>query len=85
MRPNEPNLIICHSNKSFLIFPIEFFGVCVFDNPTNRVLNGHFFSSNDMTVEMCLSTCREKDFRYSGMQWQIECYCENQTESGQQW
>ena len=30
-----------------------------------------------MTIELCLSTCREKGFSYSGLQWQIECYCGN--------
>ena len=35
-----------------------------------------------MTIEMCLSTCREKGFRYSGLQWRIECYCGNEPLNG---
>ena len=38
-----------------------------------------------MTVEMCLSTCRDKGFRYSGIQWQIECYCGNEPINGFNW
>ena len=60
----------------------EFYGVCVFDHADDHVLNGHYFSSNVMTVEMCLSTCRKKGFRFSGVQWQIECYCGNEPAEG---
>ena len=38
-----------------------------------------------MTVELCLSTCREKGFRFSGLQWQIECYCGDEPEQGFKW
>ena len=38
-----------------------------------------------MTVEMCLSTCGDKGFPYSGLQWQIECYCGNEPVDGFQW
>ena len=38
-----------------------------------------------MTVEMCLSTCQKKGFRYSGIQWQIECYCGNEPINGFNW
>ena len=38
-----------------------------------------------MTVEMCLSTCGDKGFHYSGLQWQIECYCGNEPVDGFQW
>ena len=61
------------------------YGDCVFDNPNNRVLKGHFFTSGEMTVEMCLTTCREKGFRYSGLQWKIECYCGNEPANGFEW
>ena len=64
---------------------IELYGDCVFDSPKNRTLNGHFFTSSEMTVEMCLSTCREKGFAYSGLQWQIECYCGNEPANRFEW
>ena len=38
-----------------------------------------------MTVEMCLATCGGKGFDYSGLQWQIECYCGNEPVNGFQW
>ena len=38
-----------------------------------------------MTVEMCLSTCRSKGFLYSGLQWQIECYCGTEPVGGFEW
>ena len=38
-----------------------------------------------MTVEMCLSTCRDKGFDFSGLSWQIECYCGNKPVQGFEW
>ena len=38
-----------------------------------------------MTVEMCLSTCRSKGYIYSGLQWQIECYCGNEPTKPFEW
>ena len=61
------------------------YGDCVFDDPNDRFLKGHFFTSSEMTVEMCLSTCREKKFPYSGLQWHIECYCGIQPTHGFDW
>lgn len=60
------------------MFTLDLLGVCVFDNKNDRVLSGHYFASEKMTVELCLSTCRQKGFRYSGLQWQIECFCGNE-------
>ena len=61
------------------------YGVCVFDDPNNRVLKDHFFTSPEMTIEMCLAVCRDKGLRYSGLQWQIECHCGNEPAQGFQW
>ena len=60
-------------------------GACVFDDAIDRVLNGSFFSSNEMTVEMCLSTCRQKGYSYAGLEWQIECYCGEEPKRGFEW
>jgi len=49
------------------------------------VLAGYHFSSTEMTVEMCLSACRENEFSYSGLQWQIECYCGDKPTNGFEW
>ena len=38
-----------------------------------------------MTIGMCLSTCRDLGYRFSGLQWQIECYCGNNPVKGFQW
>ena len=38
-----------------------------------------------MTVEMCLSFCREHGFSYSGLQWRIECYCGDVPVNGFKW
>ena len=70
---------------SFHKIYIELYGDCVFDDPNNRFLKGYFFTSPEMTVEMCLATCREKGFRYSGLQWNIECYCGDEPNHGFEW
>ena len=61
------------------------FGICVFDDSNERVLSGYYFSSPKMTVELCLSTCRSKGFPYSGLQWEIECYCGIEPAKGFEW
>ena len=66
-------------------FHLDLYGKCAFDDASDRVLQGHYFSSETMTVEMCLSICRDKGFHYSGLQWQIECYCGNEPVNGFQW
>ena len=37
-------------------------------------------ASDEMTIEMCLSICREKNYKYAGLQWQCECHCGNEPE-----
>ena len=64
---------------------LELYGDCVVDDVKNRVLKGHILSSVEMTVEMCISTCREKGFDYAGLQWSIECYCGNEPDQGFEW
>ena len=59
--------------------------MCVFDDLHDRVLDGFTFSDPKMTVQMCLSTCREQGFSYSGLEWQIECYCGNEPANGFEW
>ena len=31
-----------------------------------------------MTIEMCLSICRDQNYKYAGLQWQCECHCGNE-------
>ena len=69
-------------DKIYQILNLEFFGVCVFDNPVDRVLKSHFYSSQEMTIEICLSICRDRGFDYSGLEWQIECYCGDEPTKG---
>jgi len=71
--------------RHYWSFDSELYGVCVFDDPNDRVLKEHFFTSPELTIEMCLGVCRDKGFRYSGLQWQIECHCGNEPAQGFQW
>ena len=38
-----------------------------------------------MTIEMCLSICKSRNFKYAGLEWQIECHCDNEFQSSLQW
>ena len=60
-------------------------GDCVFDDVKNRVLNGYYFSSEEMTVEFCIATCSEMGYDYAGLEWNIECYCGNKPARGFDW
>ena len=64
---------------------IELHGVCVIDDSNNPILSGHYFSSPEMNVELCLSICRDLKFPFAGLQWQIECYCGFEPSSGFEW
>ena len=75
------NLIISAEKQNFLVL----YGDCVVDDVKNRVLSGHILSSVEMTVEMCIATCREEGFEYAGLQWSIECYCGNEPDQGFEW
>ena len=61
------------------------FGVCVIDDKQNRLLQGHFEANNLMTIQMCLAICRSRNFKYAGLEWQIECYCDNELRSNLKW
>ena len=38
-----------------------------------------------MTIEICLSICRNDGFPYAGLEWQIECFCGHESDSGFIW
>ncbi len=42
-----------------------------------RDLDGFFISSADMTHEKCISICRNKGFKYAGVQYGSQCFCGN--------
>ncbi len=48
---------------------------CLSDNST-RALTGYGFSSNQMTVDSCLSTCASQGLPLAGIEYGSECYCE---------
>ena len=61
------------------------YGDCVFDDAKNRVLNGYFTYSPEMTVEFCIAVCTEKGYDYAGLEWSIECHCGNEPSKGFDW
>ena len=68
-----------------LVFVVELFGTCVFDDKHDRVLDGYVEETDDMTIQKCLSICRSAGFFYAGLEWQIECHCGNDPEFGFEW
>ena len=71
--------------KIFEVFNSAFFGVCILDDRRNRFLQGHFEANNQMTIQMCISICRSKNYKFAGVEWQIECYCDNELRSFFKW
>ena len=57
----------------------------MFDDGNDRVLDGYHEASMDMTVQKCLKICKTRGFKFSGLQWQIECYCGHEPDSGFIW
>jgi hypothetical protein len=62
--------------------PIEptFLG-CYRDDP-RRYLRGSMTSSSRMTPEMCKKHCSSKNFRYFGLQYGSQCFCDNNPSRG---
>ena len=77
------HVILAVHDRSITEFNID--GVCVFDDSYDRVLAGYSFIDSGMTVQMCLSTCRNRGFPYAGLQWQIECHCGKMPAGGFEW
>ena len=61
------------------------YGVCAYDDPNNRTLTGRYEANEDMTIEMCLSICRNDGYPYAGLEWQCECFCGYEPELGFTW
>ena len=59
------------------------------DDPNNRTLTGRYEANEDMshhmTIEMFLSICRDGGYPYAGLEWQIECFCGHEPDSGFVW
>jgi hypothetical protein len=48
---------------------------CYNDNITGRALNGYEWSSSQMTVEQCVSSCASRGYAYAGVQDASQCWC----------
>ena len=72
---------------NYLAYIEDLYGVCAFDDPNNRTLTGHYEANEEMTIEMCLSICRNGEtwFPYAGLEWQCECFCGNEPDFGFVW
>ena len=61
------------------------YGVCVFDDKSERVLSGFSTTNKTMTVEMCIWICGSKGYPFAGLEWQIECHCGTKPAEGFEW
>ncbi len=48
-----------------------------FKDSNNRDLSGFTFNSDQMTTKLCLDTCRQKGFKYAGLEYSRYCFCGN--------
>lgn len=48
-----------------------------FKDDSKRDLDGHNFYDRNMTTELCVSTCRAKNFSHAGTQYASYCFCGN--------
>lgn len=47
-----------------------------------RTLSGYSFSSSNMTIDYCTSTCKTKGYPLAGLEYSKECYCAASLTSG---
>ncbi|PWN26939.1 WSC-domain-containing protein [Jaminaea rosea] len=50
-------------------------GGCYADTVSSRTFSAYSFTSPNMTVELCASTCSGKGHAFSGTEYATECYC----------
>jgi len=48
-----------------------------FKDQKNRDISGFSFKSPKMTKKLCMDTCRQKGFKYAGLQYSQHCFCGN--------
>ncbi|KAL8409957.1 hypothetical protein RB594_008154 [Gaeumannomyces avenae] len=42
---------------------------------SGRALSGSTINPQNMTIEMCMDYCTERNFPYAGLEYSQECYC----------
>lgn len=57
-------------------------GGCYDDSPTARILNGYGASDSGNRLDICLSVCQGKGFKYAGVQFGTECYVSFSIQNG---
>ncbi|KAH8155190.1 uncharacterized protein LAJ45_00199 [Morchella importuna] len=51
---------------------------CYSEATTGRALSGYSFTNTTgMTVELCVGVCKDRSFKYAGLEYSQECYCGN--------
>lgn len=55
---------------------------CVSEPKRGRALTGYRFWWDNMTVDYCTSTCQDRGFSISGVEYGRECYCANALSNG---
>ncbi|KAI5271288.1 hypothetical protein E4T47_05393 [Aureobasidium subglaciale] len=48
---------------------------CAPDSVSSRTLSNSSYMSSSMTVESCLSFCKNKGLNYAGLEYSTQCYC----------
>ncbi|GAB1606542.1 uncharacterized protein LOC115209445 [Argonauta hians] len=56
---------------------------CWQDSLPKRTLQGSVLTSDSMTIDQCLTFCRNNDYVYAGLQFGMQCYCGNHYRSRQ--
>ena len=51
-----------HAQSPTRLNLVDLYGVCVLSDSTHRVLAGYTFTDSKMNVQLCLSTCHDRDF-----------------------
>ncbi|CAG7847892.1 WSC domain-containing protein ARB_07867 {ECO:0000305} Flags: Precursor [Serendipita indica DSM 11827] len=54
---------------------------CVTDG-AQRTLGAAGFESDTMTVEACVDFCDQRNYRYAGLEYSKECFCDNTFQNG---
>ncbi|KAK7042275.1 putative fungistatic metabolite [Favolaschia claudopus] len=50
---------------------------CIVEPSTGRALSGNSWIDGGMTIEKCVNLCDSTGFKYAGLEYANECYCDN--------
>ncbi|KLO11660.1 galactose oxidase [Schizopora paradoxa] len=78
---NTGNPVFVIDTPGVLPSPWAYSG-CYVDNANGRILGNEQPDNNNLTVESCVDFCNSQNFTLAGMEFSVQCFCDNNVING---